>query len=81
LGGVITRVKAARIKLCHSRLALVIVYPNEQLEMVMSAHEEAFKFFAGCCENGIYDNMKTLGVCCAFKVLRSVILANKLMAL
>lgn len=60
LGGVITRVKAARIKLCHSRLALVIVYPNEQLEMVMSAHEEAFKFFAGCCENGIYDNMKTL---------------------
>lgn len=27
--------------------------------MVMAAHEEAFKFFAGCCKNGIYDNMKT----------------------
>ena len=40
--------------------SLVVVYPNEQLEMVMAAHEEAFKFFAGCCENGIYDNMKTL---------------------
>jgi len=60
LSGVITRVKAARIKLCHSRYSLVVVYPNEQLEMVMAAHEEAFKFFAGCCENGIYDNMKTL---------------------
>jgi transposase len=59
LNGEITRVKAARIKLCYSRYSLVIVYPNEQLEMVMDAHAEAFKFFAGCCKNGIYDNMKT----------------------
>jgi len=59
LNGEITRVKAARIKLCHSRHSLVVVYPNEQLEMVMAAHEEAFKFFKGCCKNGIYDNMKT----------------------
>ena len=35
------------------------MYPNEQLEMVMDAHEQAFKFFAGCCKNDIYDNMKT----------------------
>jgi transposase len=59
LNGEIIRVKAARIKLCYSRHSLVVVYPNEQLEMVMSAHEEAFKFFGGCCKNGIYDNMKT----------------------
>jgi transposase len=59
LNGEITRVKAARIKLCYSRYSLVIVYPNEQLEMVMDAHGEAFKFFAGCCIHGIYDNMKT----------------------
>ena len=59
LNGEITRVKAARIKLCYSRHSLVVVYPNEQLEMVMAAHAEAFKFFAGCCANGIYDNMKT----------------------
>lgn len=59
LNGVITRVKAARIKLCHSRHALTVVYPNEQLEMVMAAHAEAFKFFGGCCKHGIYDNMKT----------------------
>jgi transposase len=59
LNDVIVRVKAARIKLCYSRHSLVVVYPNEQLEMVMSAHEEAFKFFGGCCKHGIYDNMKT----------------------
>ncbi|WP_425362749.1 IS21 family transposase [Candidatus Tisiphia endosymbiont of Hybos culiciformis] len=59
LDGEIIRVKAARITLCYSRHSLVIVYPNEQLEMVMKAHEEAFKFFAGCCKKGIYDNMKT----------------------
>lgn len=59
LAGVITRVKAARIKLCYSRHSLVIVYPNEQLEMVMAAHAAAFKFFDGCPKHGIYDNMKT----------------------
>lgn len=59
LAGVITRVKAARIKLCYSRHSLVIVYPNEQLEMVMAAHAASFEFFAGCAKNGIYDNMKT----------------------
>ena len=59
LNGEIIRVKAARIKLCYSRHFLVVVYPNEQLEMVMAAHEEAFKFFEGCGKKGIYDNMKT----------------------
>ena len=60
LRGEIIRVKAARIKLCYSRHSLVVVYPNEQLEMVMAAHTEAFKFFGGCCIEGMYDNMKTL---------------------
>jgi len=59
LAGEIIRVKAARIKLCYSRHSLVVVYPNEQLEMVLSAHDEAFKFFGGCTLHGIYDNMKT----------------------
>ncbi len=57
--GEIVKVKAARIKLCYSRHSLVVVYPNEQLEMLMAAHAEAFKFFEGCCKEGIYDNMKT----------------------
>src|ERR1700678_4216738 len=36
LNGEVTRVKAARITLCYSRHFLVIIYPNEQLEMVMA---------------------------------------------
>lgn len=59
IAGKLVKVKAARIKLCHSRHSLVLVYPNEQLEMVMSAHDEAFRFFGGCCKSGIYDNMTT----------------------
>ncbi len=59
IAGTIVRVKAARIKLCYSRYSLVIIYPNEQLEMVIDAHNEAFAFFGGCCKSGIYDNMKT----------------------
>lgn len=59
IAGKLTKVKAARIKLCYSRHSLVLIYPNERLEMVMSAHDEAFKFFGGTCRNGIYDNMKT----------------------
>jgi transposase len=59
IAGKLTKVKAARIKLCHSRHSLVLIYPNERLEMVIAAHDEAFRFFSGACKNGIYDNMKT----------------------
>lgn len=59
LNGSLIRVKAAHIRLCYSRLFLIIVYRNEQLEMVMDAHDKAFQFFGGVCEKGIYDNMKT----------------------
>jgi len=59
IAGKLTRVKAARIKLCYSRYSLVVVYPNERLEMVMAAHDAAFRFFDGTCKSGIYDNMKT----------------------
>ncbi|GAG07302.1 unnamed protein product, partial [marine sediment metagenome] len=48
------------IRLCHSRFFLTIAYPNEQLEMVMDAHDKAFIFFNGICRKGIYDNMKTV---------------------
>ena len=58
LKGVLKKIKAAQIRLCHSRHFLVITYPNEQLEMVMDAHNEAFRWFEGCCKKGIYDNMK-----------------------
>lgn len=59
LQGVLTRVKAAHIRLCYSRLFLIVVYRNEQLEMVFDAHNKAFQFFEGITKKGIYDNMKT----------------------
>lgn len=33
IAGQLLRVKAARIKLCHSRYSLVVIYPNERLKM------------------------------------------------
>ena len=50
-------VKAARVRLCHSRM-LFVVYPRDQ-EMVFDAHDRAFALFKGACGRGIYDNMKT----------------------
>ena len=59
LGGVTTKVKAAHMRLCHSRMRVVQIYPREGQEMVFEAHERAFRFFGGVCRRGIYDNMKT----------------------
>lgn len=59
LGGVTTTVKAAHVRLCHSRAFLVICYPRETQEMVFDAHDRAFHFFGGSCRRGIYDNMGT----------------------
>jgi transposase len=59
LAGVLTQIKVAQIRLCYSRYFLLIAYPNEQLEMVLDAHNRAFAFFKGVCQKGIYDNMKT----------------------
>lgn len=59
LAGILTRIKVAHIRLCYSRHFLMVSYPNEQLEMVMDAHNQAFSFFGGCCRKGVYDNMKT----------------------
>ena len=59
MDGVTTTVKAAHVRLCHSRMMLVRAYPRETQEMVFDAHERAFAFFRGACSRGIYDNMKT----------------------
>jgi len=59
INGVTTVVKAAHVRLCHSRMMFVRVYPRETQEMVFDAHERAFAFFKGACTRGIYDNMKT----------------------
>jgi transposase len=59
LNGVTVIVKAARVRLCHSRMLFVRAYPRETQEMVFDAHDRAFALFKGTCGRGIYDNMKT----------------------
>jgi transposase len=59
LGGLPATVKVAHIRLCYSRMNLIIAYPRETQEMVFDAHIQAFQFFGGSCRRGIYDNMKT----------------------
>jgi transposase len=59
LSGVTVIVKAAHVRLCHSRMMFVRVYPRETQEMVFDAHDRAFALFKGACRRGIYDNMKT----------------------
>ena len=59
LSGVTTKVKAAHMRLCYSRMQLVQIFPRESQEMVFEAHKRAFHFFGGVCRRGIYDNMKT----------------------
>src|SRR6187399_761152 len=59
LNGVMVTVKAAHVRLCHSRMLFVRCYPRETQEMVFDAHDRAFALFKGACGRGIYDNMKT----------------------
>jgi transposase len=59
LSGVTVIVKAAHVRLCHSRMLFVRTYPRETQEMVFDAHDRAFALFKGACRRGIYDNMKT----------------------
>jgi len=59
LNGATVTVKAAHVRLCHSRMLFVRVYPRETQEMVFDAHNRAFAMFRGACQRGIYDNMKT----------------------
>src|ERR1700720_2143180 len=59
LNGTTVIVKAAHVRLCHSRMLFVRAYPRETQEMVFDAHSRAFAFFRGTCTRGIYDNMKT----------------------
>jgi transposase len=60
IDGMPVKAKAAHLRLCHSRLFLVIAYPRETQEMVFDAHMRAFEFFGGVCRKGIYDNLKAV---------------------
>ena len=55
IAGATVRVKAAHLRLCHSRVFLVQIYPCEGQEMVFEAHERSLRFFGGVCRRGVYD--------------------------
>ena len=59
LGGRSTPVKVAHLRLCYSRVFLVVAYLREAQEMVFDAHWQAFSLWGGNCKRGIYDNLKT----------------------
>ena len=59
LQGLPLTIKAAHMKLSHSRMPFVRAYFRETQELVFDAHDKAFVFYGGACRRGIYDNMKT----------------------
>jgi transposase len=59
LQGLPLTIKAAHMKLSHSRMPFVRAYFRETQELVFDAHDKAFMFYGGVCRRGIYDNMKT----------------------
>ena len=59
LQGLPLTVKAAHMKLSHSRMPFVRVYFRETQELVFDAHDKAFQFYGGVCRRGIYDNLWT----------------------
>jgi len=59
LQGLPLMIKAAHMKLSHSRMPFVRVYFRETQELVFDAHDKALVFYGGVCRRGIYDNMKT----------------------
>ena len=59
LQGLPLLIKAAHMKLSHSRMPFVRAYFRETQELVFDAHDKAFGFYGGVCRRGIYDNMKT----------------------
>lgn len=59
LSGEIVTLNIAHFRLCHSRAFYVRAYPNQQMEMLIDAHNYAFEFLGGTCKRGIYDNMKS----------------------
>jgi transposase len=59
LQGLPLMIKAAHMKLSHSRMPFVRTYFRETQELVFDAHDKAFVFYGGVCRRGIYDNMKT----------------------
>ena len=58
LGGVTTIIKVAHVRLCHSRMFLVLAYPRETQEMSVRRPRAGVQLF-GVLPSGIYDNLWT----------------------
>src|SRR6202040_2983406 len=54
LQGLPKMVKAAHMKLSHSRMPFVRVYFRETQELVFDAHDKAFRFYGGGCRGGLH---------------------------
>lgn len=59
LGGIQQTIKLAHFRLAYSRMTFVVAFQRESLEMLLDAHNRAFKFYGGCPRQGVYDNMPT----------------------
>jgi transposase len=60
LAGKEQRVQIAHFRLCHSRAFYIRAYFRQKLEMLIDAHNQAFSFWGGIPQRGIYDNMKSV---------------------
>ena len=57
IAGVPTVVKAAQVRLCHSRMCLVQVFRYERQEMMLEALRRAVRFFGGAPRRLVVDNL------------------------
>ena len=57
IAGVPTVVKAAQVRLCHSRLCLVQVFRYERQEMMLEGLRRAVRFFGGTPRRLVVDNL------------------------
>ena len=66
LQGLPLTVKAAHMKLSHSRMPFVRVYFRETQELVFDAHDKAFQFYggsAGAASTTIYGRLPRKAIC------------------
>lgn len=57
IGGIPTVVKAAQMRLCHSRMCLVQVFRYERQEMMLEGLRRAVRFFGGTPRRLVVDNL------------------------
>src|SRR6478752_7375761 len=59
LQGLPLTIKAAHMKLSHSRMPFVRAYFRETQELVFDAHHKAFRLYGGVSPRGTYHHLQT----------------------